>query len=51
MFVIPQKGRSVPDPARDDLLPETGRNVPRDSYWLRRLKEGDVKEQSPHKES
>lgn len=27
MFVIPQKGRSVPDPVRGDLLPEKGRNV------------------------
>ncbi|EDY8128823.1 DUF2635 domain-containing protein, partial [Salmonella enterica subsp. enterica serovar Typhimurium] len=27
MFVKPAKGRSVPDPARGDLLPEGGRNV------------------------
>ncbi|EMC5994255.1 DUF2635 domain-containing protein, partial [Salmonella enterica] len=26
MFVKPAKGRSVPDPARGDLLPEGGRN-------------------------
>ncbi|EEK8087434.1 DUF2635 domain-containing protein, partial [Salmonella enterica subsp. enterica serovar Javiana] len=25
MFVKPAKGRSVPDPARGDLLPEGGR--------------------------
>ncbi|EIX4153892.1 DUF2635 domain-containing protein, partial [Salmonella enterica subsp. enterica serovar Derby] len=27
MFVKPVKGRSVPDPARGDLLPAEGRNV------------------------
>ncbi|MDX8956921.1 DUF2635 domain-containing protein, partial [Salmonella enterica] len=27
MFVKPVKGRSVPDPARGDLLPVEGRNV------------------------
>ncbi|EJO9958049.1 DUF2635 domain-containing protein, partial [Salmonella enterica] len=27
MFVKPVKGRSVPDPAHGDLLPEEGRNV------------------------
>ncbi|WP_235243421.1 DUF2635 domain-containing protein, partial [Escherichia coli] len=27
MFVKPLKGRSVPDPARGDLLPSDGRNV------------------------
>ncbi|RTY53640.1 DUF2635 domain-containing protein [Pantoea sp. YU22] len=42
MFVKPKDGRSVPDPARGDLLPERGRNVPEDSYWLRRIVEGDV---------
>lgn len=26
MFVKPVKGRSVPDPARGDLLPAEGRN-------------------------
>lgn len=51
MFVVPQKGRSVPDPARGDLLPENGRNVPKDGYWLRRLKDGDVKEVKSPKES
>lgn len=36
MFVKPAKGRSVPDPARGDLLPEGGRNVDENNYWLRR---------------
>lgn len=46
MFVIPAKGRKVPDPFRGDYLPERGRNVPKTSYWLRRLLAGDVKEKT-----
>lgn len=42
MFVKPMKGRSVPDPARGDLLPSDGRNVEENSYWLRRIAAGDV---------
>ena len=42
MFVKPQKGRSVPDPARGDLLPVEGRNVEESSYWFRRIAAGDV---------
>ena len=30
------------DPVRREFLPETGRDVPRTAYWLRRLQEGDV---------
>ena len=43
MFVKPQKGRSVHDPARGDLLPVEGRNVEESSYWLRREAVGDIK--------
>lgn len=42
MFVKPLKGRSVPDPARGDLLPVEGRNVEESSYWFRRIAAGDV---------
>ncbi|MBX9476474.1 DUF2635 domain-containing protein [Yersinia enterocolitica] len=42
MFVKPCKGRSVPDPARGDLLPVEGRNVEENSYWFRRIAAGDV---------
>lgn len=42
MFVKPKDGRSVPDPARGDLLPKNGRNVEETSYWLRREADGDV---------
>ncbi|MEN3755175.1 DUF2635 domain-containing protein [Mangrovibacter sp. SLW1] len=44
MKLKPVNGRSVPDPARGDLLPENGRNVEKSSYWIRRLAAGDVEE-------
>lgn len=44
MFVIPKDGRSVPDPARGDLLPASGRNVDDSNYWYRRVTDGDVEE-------
>lgn len=44
MKLKPVNGRSVPDPARGDLLPETGRNVEKSSYWIRRLAAGDVED-------
>lgn len=43
MFVKPVKGRSVPDPARGDLLPAEGRNVDENNYWLRREAAGDTR--------
>ncbi|MBB7972974.1 DUF2635 domain-containing protein, partial [Escherichia coli] len=43
MFVKPVKGRSVPDPARGDLLPTEGRNVDENNYWLRREAAGDIR--------
>lgn len=43
MFVKPVKGRSVPDPARGDLLPAEGRNVDENNYWLRREVAGDIR--------
>ena len=42
MFVKPNAGLDVPDPERGDLLPESGRSVDRNQYWLRRIKDGDV---------
>lgn len=50
MFVKPQKGRSVPDPARGDLLPVEGRNVEESSYWLRREAAGDIRRVSKVKQ-
>lgn len=42
MFVKPKDGRSVPDPARGDLLPASGRNVEESQYWYRREQDGDI---------
>ncbi len=51
MYLIPNKGRTVPDPARGDFLPAEGRNVEPSTYWTRRLAANDVrkKENSPAK--
>ena len=46
MFVIPVKGRVVPDPARGDALPPEGREVEPTQYWQRRVVDGDVVESS-----
>ena len=51
MYVTPNEGRTVPDPARNDLLPPEGRNVEPSQYWLRRLDDGDVTEGEPPAES
>ncbi|MDQ2484430.1 DUF2635 domain-containing protein [Pseudomonas putida] len=40
--VYPVEGRVVPDPELGGVLPPEGREVPRDPYWLRRLRVGDV---------
>jgi hypothetical protein len=45
MFVKPAPGRAVRDPHTYQLLPDDGRNVPDDSFWLRRLRDGDVVEE------
>lgn len=42
--VYPVEGRVVPDPELGGTLPAAGREVPRDAYWLRRLRAGDVTE-------
>jgi hypothetical protein len=42
MLVKPNDGRSVPDPARGDLLPDAGRNVEESQYWYRREQDGDI---------
>lgn len=40
--VVPAKGRAVPDPETGELLAAEGRDVPDDTYWRRRLADGDV---------
>ncbi|OCZ56602.1 hypothetical protein A7P23_11420 [Achromobacter xylosoxidans] len=42
IYVVPQEGRTVPDPARSDVLPVEGRLVVRDPYWIRRIEDKDV---------
>jgi len=49
MFVIPKKGSLIPDPVLQDYLPTQGREVEKSSYWLRRIKDGDVTEGTPNK--
>ncbi|NNP68960.1 DUF2635 domain-containing protein [Acinetobacter sp. Ac_5812] len=42
MFVVPKAGYKIPDPSFGDYLPENGREVEKNSYWVRRLRDGDV---------
>ena len=44
MFIKPVEGRTVPDPARRDTVPATGREVEHTQYWQRRIADGDVVE-------
>lgn len=38
----PSPGLIVRDPKTGEPLPETGRDVPDNGYWQRRLRDGDV---------
>lgn len=49
MTVYPAAGRVVPDPEAGGTLAAEGRDVPRDTYWLRRLRDGDVTTDVPKK--
>jgi len=42
MFVKPKSGYKIPDPSLNDFLPVDGREVENNSYWVRRLRDGDV---------
>lgn len=42
--VKPAEGLIVRDPVTREALPPKGKTVPRNAYWLRRLKDGDVVE-------
>jgi hypothetical protein len=46
MYVKPLV-KLVRDPKTLDHLPPEGREVPRDTFWLRLIKEGDVVECKP----
>jgi hypothetical protein len=45
MFVVPKPGLTVRDPITRQPLPAEGAEVPRDSYWIRRVTDGDVTEE------
>lgn len=42
LYVIPKDGLLVRDPKTAQPLPAEGAYKPRHSYWLRRLRDGDV---------
>ena len=42
VFVRPRLGLNIRDPQTGAYLPDTGQVVPRDAFWLRRIKDGDV---------
>lgn len=42
MFVLPAEGRPVRDPVTKRHIPASGAEVPESTYWLRRLRCGDV---------
>lgn len=44
MHVKPKAGLLVRDPANRGPLPASGRKVPQNEYWMRRLRDGDVVE-------
>lgn len=46
MYLKPVSGRRVPDPEKGGYLPEEGREVEPNVYWLRRVQDGDVTEET-----
>ncbi len=50
IFVKPNKGLVVRDPATGEPLPETGAPVSNSGYWRRRLQDGDVIPAKPTKQ-
>lgn len=42
MFVKPKDGLSVCCPVRGEALPKEGAEVPDNTFWRRRMKDGDV---------
>lgn len=53
VFVRPRLGLRIRDPQTGAYLPEGGQVVPRDAFWLRRIKDGDVQPvaETPQKSS
>jgi hypothetical protein len=46
-YICPAEGALVRDPITFDPLPATGANKPRNSFWLRRMRDGEVHECTP----
>lgn len=42
IFIKPKENRQVPDPETRKNLPLEGREVEKNQYWMKRLKDGDV---------
>jgi len=42
LFIKPAPGRKVRDPITTHPLADKGEKKPRNTYWLRRIAEGDV---------
>lgn len=47
IFIKPAEGRLVRDPLNKTYLPADGADVAVSTYWLRRLKSGEVLEVKP----
>lgn len=46
VFVVPAEGLIVLDPETRQPIPASGASVPKTSYWVRRLADGDVLERT-----
>lgn len=49
LFIKPVAGRTVRDPETLEKLHEDGEVKPKNGFWLKRLKQGDVIETKPPK--
>ncbi len=47
MFVKPNTGRTIRDPVKGTFLPESGAEVPDNTFWRRRLRDADVSITAP----
>jgi len=51
IFVKAVTGRSVRDPETKEILSEIGELKPKNGFWLKRIKQGDVVEAKPARKS
>lgn len=50
-LVYPKEGKKVYDPTTNSYLPEEGRRVKFNQYWIRRLRDGDIVEAAAPKDT